>query len=69
MHPIINYELVKIRMEQDRQAERRRLAQAEMPRVLRSSASSRPPGQRLRDAISRHPRLRPSSRDRSQPSG
>jgi hypothetical protein len=38
MHASITYELVKTRMEQDRQAERRRLAQAKMPRVVRSSA-------------------------------
>jgi len=54
MHPTIIYELVKIRMEQDRKAASRRLAKTEMPRVMRSSASSRPPGKRRLHAIARH---------------
>ena len=58
MRPLITYELVRIRMEQDHQAERRHLAQAEMPRVVRSSASSRAAGQRWRDSISRYAQLR-----------
>jgi hypothetical protein len=56
MHPIVVYALVKARMEQDRQAERRRLARSEMPRVQRAPASSRPAGKRWREAISRYPR-------------
>jgi len=57
MHPIITYELVKTRMEEDRQSERCRLAQAEMPQVLRASARRPRPQQRLRNAIRR---MRPS---------
>ncbi len=66
MHPIVIYQLVKTRMELDRQAERRRLAQAQTPRVQRAPASSRPPGKRWSDAISRCPRLGASSPDRGQ---
>ena len=42
MHPIVIYQLVKTRMELDREAERRRLAETEMPRVQRALASRRP---------------------------
>jgi hypothetical protein len=38
MHPVIIYKLVQTRMEQDGQAARSRITQAEMPRVPRSSA-------------------------------
>jgi len=58
MHPIVVYELVTARMEQDRKAERRRLAQAEMPQVPRAPASRRPPRRKWRGAISFHPWIR-----------
>jgi hypothetical protein len=62
----VPYELVKTRMELDRQAERRRLARTEMPRVQRAPARSRAPGNSWRDAIARYPRIIASSHDRSQ---
>jgi hypothetical protein len=58
MHPIVIYELVKTRMELDREAERRRLAQAEMPRLQRATACSRPQRRRWRGAILFHPLIR-----------
>ena len=68
MHPIVIYQLVKTRMELDRQAERRRLAQAEMPRMQRVPASSGPQRKRWRDTFSSNLWHRAWSRDRSQPS-
>jgi len=59
MHPIITYELVKTRMEQARQAECCRIAQAEMPRVPQSSASILRQLQQLRNAIPRTQRSEP----------
>ena len=68
MHPIVIYVLVKTRMEQDREAERRRLAQAEMPRMERASASRRSPRNRWPGAIRLYPWTRPPWRDHAQPS-
>jgi len=67
MHPIVIYELVKTRMDQDREAERHRLAQAEMPRVPQAPASRRPPRKNWRGA-SFNPWIRASCGDRSEPS-
>jgi len=68
MHPIVIYELVKARTDLDRDAERRRLAQAEMPRVPRAPASRRPLKDRWPSAISFHLWIRVPSHYRSQPS-
>ena len=68
MQPIVICELVKARMELDRDADRRRLAQAEMPQVPRAPASRRPLKDRWPSAISFHPWIRVPARDRSQPS-
>jgi len=65
MHPIAIYELIKAWMEQDRQAERRRLAQAEMPRVPRAPASRRPPRKTWRDFV--YPWIGGLRGDRGQP--
>ena len=68
MHPIVIYELVKVRMELDREAERRRRAESEMPRAQRSPYSVRAARRRWRGAISGYSWIRASSRDRGQPS-
>ena len=62
MHPVVIYELVKTRMELDRQAERRRRAQAAMQVRHRTWSQRR----RWLGAISPHPLIRMSLGDRGQ---
>jgi hypothetical protein len=50
MHPIVVYQLVQTRMDQQREAERRRLASSETPRYSEHPPSRRPPGKRRREA-------------------
>jgi hypothetical protein len=69
MHPIVIYELVKARMELDREAERRRLAETEMPRVQRGPSNRRPARKWWCGAISLYSWIRASSGDRGQRSG
>jgi len=68
VHPIVIYELVRTRMELDRQAERRRRAQAVMPHAQPARARVRRPGKGWLGRMSFWHWVRVSSRDRSQPS-
>jgi hypothetical protein len=67
MHPIVIYVMFKTRMELDREAERRRLARTDMPRVLPAPADRRPPRKKWRAAMSIHPWIAAPSGDRGQP--
>jgi hypothetical protein len=67
MHPIVIYVMFKTRMELDREAERRRLARTDMPRVLPAPADGRPPRKKWRAAMSIHRWIGAPSGDRGQP--